>query len=271
MNILNFDDFIIKLNEGLILTHSINKNEDVLKRYLNHLGLQFEITIKPLKETFSILLFTTKLHIYELIFIECRNLGYYPSSFTPYFRFEHVVKNKIYNEKDFKNDIDKSNFQQIEIFFESKFDEIYKLKPYHKYLYHGTPSYKASKILDVGLKPSSLNRNSYHPGRVYFSLNINDCKSIITEFIDNDYERWINTEEIYKNRIQLDDYTILKIDTTDYKNIDFRKDPKSSGIYTYDYITPKRISVECVVENIHKNEYTDWLKNNSFPDRTKFL
>lgn len=108
-------------------------------------------------------------------------------------------------------------------------------------IYHITNSENTQDILKYGLLPISGKKRSYHPERVYFSLNIEDNDIILKNLKREDkLKGWTNN------------YDLLEIEIKNLKSTDFNgntydvifyQDPNSNGVYTYDKITPSNIKL----------------------------
>ena len=94
-------------------------------------------------------------------------------------------------------------------------------------LYHSTELKYIPKIKKIGLIPKSLSKKSFHPDRIYFSLELK-TNDIMVENL----KRETNDE-------------IITLTLSDWpKNIEFFKDPKFVGgnaCYTYQNIPPSYI------------------------------
>lgn len=221
---INYKNFLTRIDEGLITTHDLNKSINIIEREMVH-SPSYKINIYD-NNTFSIYFDTIpKIEFIDYLFDIINNLGYYSTSL------------KIWNNKDLINffsmpdDESKligllNNRKHVEFYFDSKFDKIIKIPDK---LYHTTLLRKKSKILKNGLSPKTNNRKNKHPERIYFDFLLNNSINTANSLIKND---------ILKNKEKLE-YCILEINTNDI--IKVYKDPHSKGCYTYDNIKPNNI------------------------------
>jgi hypothetical protein len=139
---------------------------------------------------------------------------------------------KIFPWKDYseyaKNTKNKLN---LCLFFESRFDE--KLKYIPDYLHHVTNIENLSKIKKKGLMPNYFEKGDYRPDRIYFSLSLNDAEKVRRKNILNNKLNNINNN-----------YIIYKIETKNINNLILYKDPRSNGVYTYNHVNPKFLTIE---------------------------
>ncbi len=244
MQILDYNDFIKYIKEGLISTHNYIKYENSIKSILFGYGIKSEITpINDYKFNLRINNFQVSqdgAH-QKVLLLLINNFGYYASEFRIY------LKNGM--EKDFKFDIDlfidETNkmgklIDHVTITFESKYEDgLYKnALPIPDFLYHVTNEKYLDKILKIGLVPKAQNRLSKHPGRIHFTYSIDDAKDLINKF---------NFSDSNNNLLQ-QNYVILQIDCRSDELKDrlmLHTDPNmiTNGCYTYDNINKLFISV----------------------------
>lgn len=218
MNLLNFDEFILQVNEGLIKTLDIEETIHAMNRYLANTNIN--CIIEKVKRSIVIKLKNTDRVKVEALIGLMNLMGWFPSSLI-------VYRNNMPNR--FKYDEQYLNDKDLDITFESRFDK----KPEEKQnlLYHVTVRRKIDKILKDGLCPKSNSRVSYHPDRVYLTT---DPDLIIKSF------NKVNLLKGYEN----EDFVILEIDNSDDK-LDLYIDPNfDDGVYTYDNIRPEKIKIK---------------------------
>ena len=231
-----YEEYLNLIKEGLIITHRISKYRHLIENYLDRNNIKFKLDVNNTNDTFKLTLYEKEINSYESILSLINNIGYFPSSIKVY----NTVPNKntekfinyIYDFNKIKKEIRKINFIKLTLSCEALFD--YEVLNLPHVIYHVYPTKYKDKILNIGLIPKSRMRKSYHPERCYFTYSIIDANNLIKEFQLNDI----------KNNLELIDYSILKIDSSDMKNktndkdIKFFIDPNSVGFYTYDNINP---------------------------------
>lgn len=116
-------------------------------------------------------------------------------------------------------------YKKISISIEPYYDK--KIDFDGEYLYHTTPKKNLEKILKIGLNPKSKNTVSFYPERIYLSPDEVSMISILGQLKDKKID-----EEYVKLKIKKFDGLNL------YKDLRF-----SGGLYTYNSIHPKYISV----------------------------
>jgi hypothetical protein len=213
LKLLNYDDFLLKVNEGLIRTVDIDHTKNMMFRYLSNGDLEFKINID--KSSIIISMLDSDKVKNESVVGLMNNMGWFPS-------YIMVHKN---DNKGFKYSETHLNNSHIDITFESKFDE--KVEDEYDKLYHVTTTNKVPKIIKRGLSPKSNHRLSYHPDRVYLTSKPND---ILVSFL--------RLDKLYSKDME---YSILEIDN---ENLELYHDPNfDDGFYTYDNIHPDNIIV----------------------------
>lgn len=126
-----------------------------------------------------------------------------------------------------KNDIDKSLMVFI---LEAKFDlELNKMEL--NILYHTTPAIYKDDILQIGLKPFTKEKQSYHPDRIYLCKTLDKCKLIRAKLYTDSTEQMI---------FSVDVTGFIKYNT----KAKFYQDPQfDGGIYTLSNIHPKFLKI----------------------------
>jgi hypothetical protein len=226
---LSFENFILRQNEGLIITYPIDKAIQTLNDKL--LFLPFWYNIK--KENDSVFKLTVlgvlNINQIESVFSLVNNLLGYYCSFIKYYK---TNINRGYSFINIENYILKSkNCKKIDFIFEAKFDDVLKYKP--DIVYHVTDEINLSNIKKVGIIPKSKRKKSFHLERIYLTLNEKDAEKFMNNLIFND-----NISGVTKR------YRVLKIDITDdfYKDMKVYKDPNmKGGYYIYNNIRPQDI------------------------------
>jgi hypothetical protein len=122
------------------------------------------------------------------------------------------------------------NKDKCELFFDSKYDEELKYKPDN--LYHVTKIENLNKIKKNGLIPKYDKKGDWRLDRIYFSLNKKDVFKIKEQ---NEFR-----DKMYGNNFK---YVVLEIDINNIGNLKLYKDPRSSGVYTYNHFNPKSITL----------------------------
>ncbi len=250
--IQKYDEYIQSLNEGLMMTHDIEKTVSIINNFFSQRNIFVRIEYIKRTSDFKIEFSITKnFDFFELMNDLMKlnnNLGYFPSLI--FFRKKKNLLQRILNKKtdiiraisDNFNDIKINDYDLISICYESKYDRIIKNLPND--LFHVFDSNYEEKILKKGLIPLSKNKNSEHPQRIYLTLTIRDAL---------DLQRIFETKYNQPSKI-------LKISNLDYKKYKFYEDPRSGFdidrnnkcVYTYQNINPKNISI---LSDIDINDY----------------
>lgn len=227
-----------KLNEGLILTHDIYDSSKILKTKLEFNG---DLEIKDNKINIYLDKFDFKFVIDYLTLIN--NLGYFISNLkltNINNRTNKLTINKLIDNNQF-NQIFFDNIKKIDLVLEPKFDNKHELKT--NILYHVTEERFLDKILKNGLIPKQKNNQIYYPDRIYFTYNLDDSKEYINSkmFFYDLYPKDKKYQDLFKKT----KFIILKIELPKDNNLIFYEDPnfKNKGIYTYENINPKYISI----------------------------
>jgi hypothetical protein len=134
------------------------------------------------------------------------------------------------------------------IIFDAKYDEAPIQPNIPDELYHISPSKHDKKISEIGLSPRHKDKMSAHPDRVYLAYTIKSAEGLLTnpEFLlDKDGKR-------------IRYFTVYKINMKELKNIPnmkFYSDPiyANKGIYTYNNIHPKYLSIVRRIDMENKN------------------
>lgn len=214
-----------KLNEGLIHTYPISLYEENLRNELNLNNVKYILNVNYQNETCKITIYDN----FKIVNSIFNNLGYFISKYKVYKQNSNIFNYT--NEKNFNKKIKK--FNKLDIFYESKFDQIIDPK---NIVYHATNIKNFPKINNVGLFPKSKSKMSYHPDRIYLSNNLISTINLIQRL------------KGYDNG----DYIICEIDVSNFKqnnydksqtDVKFYLDPKfSDGFYIYNNIPKNRIS-----------------------------
>lgn len=155
-NLLDYKDYIKKINEGLIKTSDLTKSVNVISNKLKNLVIIHNINYYKKTRDFKVELETKKLtqddwlELIKDLSILINNLGYFPSvielrkkkSLWAKLTFKDYVI--IRNENDHFNDIIIKNFDYVSIVYESKYDKEVNNLPNE--IYHAYNSYYEDKI-----------------------------------------------------------------------------------------------------------------------------
>src|SRR5271157_1203807 len=195
------------INEGLILTHSLEETDIILTRAgynikVNYDNNDFYLFINFDKN------YNVGLAQLNKIKTLLNNLGYFISSMISDEDIQY--KWDVFNMINFDLYYTKHIFK-IKFTCEALYDMLVKHIP--EILYHVTPTDNYKNILKIGLVPKSRSKMAFHPERVYLVKNLIDCKSLA-------YNLYIKSER------KTEEWTILKIDTTKIPNyFKLYKDP----------------------------------------------
>jgi hypothetical protein len=230
----NYNDFIKLLKEGLIRNHDMRRYDSTLSINLDSIGLKHKIVVKN-KFVYEVYINDTNKEKIDILLDYSKNIyGYFPSYF--YITLNNNLSNSfIYDDELFEKEISKKNIKEIKIRFEAKYDDgLYKndnIIP--DFLYHLTPDDNVQKIKEIGLKPTSKNRQTYHPERIYLFTDINNHQNILKSLKINDL----------KNNIQRT-YSLLELNMKNNDDIILHTDPNYIiGFFTYDNISPFEITI----------------------------
>lgn len=158
---LQFEANQMALNEGLILSHPIDKSIKVIE------NAGYEVVIfKTEKFNNRFFIEVNELHTdITKLFKITDNLGWYCAEIRD--KLNGKIDNIKYTRANLKNHFEK--YDTVLILFEPKFDVA--LNPYDfDYLYHFTKLIHLDRIKQYGLTPKTQNKNSIHPERVYLAL-----------------------------------------------------------------------------------------------------
>lgn len=226
---IKYENFVIMIKEGLILTQELSKCKNIIEREagnLNHwFNIDFNFDLNTFVVNFDKILNNNEL---EYLFHVYNNLGFY----LGYYKVNNFIgMTKVFPWKDYETYKKATkNKKNILLFFESKFDQKLKYNP--NKLYHVTNIERISKIKRNGLMPLYFKKSDYRPDRIYFALNLNDAENIKTKNITNDTLNNRNNQ-----------YIIYEVDTKNIYDLVLYKDPRSNGVYTYNHINPKFLKI----------------------------
>ena len=137
-----------------------------------------------------------------------------------------------------------SQYNIVEIIYESKFDEDIKEIPDR--LYHLSISEYSDKIIKYGLVPKSKDKLTSHLDRIYLCKSIDDCENLINrmKLYYND-EKSFNVYNKEKRKYYKNTYPVIyEIDNSDKFIKNLYKDPNyDNGFYTLDNISPNKIKI----------------------------
>jgi hypothetical protein len=228
---LSFENFILRQNEGLIISYPIDKAIETLNDKL--LILPFWYSIKKENDSKFILTISGVLNINQIesIFELVNNLLGYYCSFIKYYKTNISRGYPFINIEDYI--LKSKSCKKIDLYFEAKFDELLSYKP--DIIFHVTDEINLKNIHKVGIIPKSKNKKSFHLERIYITLNKGGAEKFIKNLSFND-----NLLGITKY------YKILEINITDefYKDMKIYKDPNmKGGYYIYNNIRPQDIKI----------------------------
>ena len=112
-------------------------------------------------------------------------------------------------------------------------DMIYKSG---KMLYHVTPAKNFRHISGKGLIPRSYNKRSDYPDRIYFRMRPDE------NFVYDNMARELDPH--------INEWALLEIDLSQVpdRRYSFYRDPDSEGVYTYDNINPRCITLKRIIK-----------------------
>lgn len=228
--ILKFDEYLEKINEGLIKSYDINFTIDKMKQHLNVLNVPFEVDKNPNK-TIKLTLFKfNKILIDELFNLlnttMTNLLGWFPS-----YMFLTTTSG-MSNQMNYDEEYLKKSYEyldKVSLIYESKFDEVVELP---EKLYHISIQEYENSILSIGICPKSKNKLSSHGDRIYVCENLEDCIDLIPKMKFYFWSKQkINTK-----------WVIYEIKTTGL-NLKLYKDPNymDKGFYLLGNVPPTNI------------------------------
>lgn len=228
--VLKFEEYLEKINEGLIKSYDINFTIDKMKQHLNVLNVPFEVDKNPNK-TIKLTLFKfNKILIDELFNLlnttMTNLLGWFPSYM--FLKTTSGMSNQMnYDEEYLKKSYE--YLDKVSLIYESKFDEVVELP---EKLYHISIQEYENSILSIGICPKSKNKLSSHGDRIYVCEKLEDCIELIPKMKFYFWSKQkINTK-----------WVIYEIKTTGL-NLKLYKDPNymDKGFYLLGNIPPNNI------------------------------
>lgn len=251
-HIYSFNEYISKINEGLIHTYDINKTTNDISELISSYDIEYDIIKSDTKfkiELGNINTIPNFDSILKIILDKLFNTyGWFPSKvkvfgiFGNHREYNFNIKHIIHNIKDKKSVI---------ITFESKFDEITEDIP--EKLYHLSIGQYTKDILQKGLICKEKSKLTYHGfgGGIYLCKSIDDCKKLIAQmkfFYNEEKYDIINNPNNPKGRYNKNTkWIIYEIDTKIGNIRKLYRDPNYlNGFYYVDNINRKSISI---VEN----------------------
>jgi hypothetical protein len=219
----------IMIYDGLEMTHSI---ESALNNLLRQWGMNGSVTYQEQDETIKMIVqssidedkFNSVIRHIENV------LGYFPSHITTpttNFKYEYRAASKLLNSPPFA------------IYFDAKYDQEISKKAMPDIIYHISPSVHVKKILKIGLVPKTKNKLSTHPARIYFTTSLNSVKGLLGN-------------DAFKKSTEFTIFAVNFADMKKTRKVRFFSDPAYSvnGIYTYENIPPKYLSIYETTTNI---------------------
>lgn len=234
-----------KLNEGLILTHDIYESKDIIERAVSKWGFWYDNNIDGTKFNLNLTegKFTDKTYIEFCMLLS--NLGYYISDLkvTNKHNKTNTIKPNDFKENYLTNNY-LENIVEYDLVIEPKYDIQYKLKT--NILYHVTESKYVDKIFKNGLMSKSKNTKTFHPERIYLVYNLEDAEQYIKSKNMFYLTNLNKTKQPNKSKFKEIEFVILKVKLPKNNEMTFFDDPnfKGKGIYTYENISPKYITIQ---------------------------
>ena len=244
-----FDDWIKKIEEGLISSYDIDKAIYYVDNFISGLNLKYEIT-KNENNTINVEIFD----VYEIdllknvldIIIEpmYRKYGWFAATS----KISYTDSAEKYNG-NFNYDFIISNHYKIKslnIKFEAKFNK--KIDEIPKILYHLSIKHYKNNILKKGLYPKSKSKiHNDSDGRIYLTDNlefINILKMKMSFYYHDEEVKAIKNMKNKKNYYNKNtEWVVFEIDT-DIANIKLLyDDPNSDGFYYTENIIPASIKI----------------------------
>jgi hypothetical protein len=234
----SFNEYIFRLNEGLIKTYNIDIVIDKLDYFFKDLKIIYDVYKNPSNEKIileienfnKIFNIIDVINIIENYFINIS--GWFPSSIK--LENIHGMFNTFLYDKNYL--ITNSDFiKSIKITFESKFDLITKTPDR---MYHLTINEFNDKIMKHGLVPKNKSKKSIHPERIYLCETIDSCEKLILQM------EIYYAELKYKNKNLKIDINWIIYEVIIPKDIKLYKDPNYvEGFYTTDNIPSNCLKV----------------------------
>lgn len=219
---IKFEDFI---NEGLIITHDIEKCVNILNKYFN----DSSVIVKYITKTNLEIQINRSTDVDEIkkLFIFINNLGYFV---TNYIAYSYMVK-RSNDIVDLYKTLSNNNVNKLILKFEAKFGE--EIINNFTTMYHVYDTKNLDRIMKYGLIQKTNNKQLSHPERIYLTDTLFNANQLINSFKIND----LTSKKDY-----IGDYRILEINMTN--NIKLYLDPAySHGFYTYDNISRYDITI----------------------------
>lgn len=222
--IKTYNDFLEKLNEGVLNTYPIIKLKYSLNRILLHKYKKIKSEIDNNILYYEINEKISKNSI-DVIHNECLRCGYFISNIQYSYINDDNINTLIYDyDSALLLDLNNMNY----IFFQIERNKDGASYLYNGALYHVTTFEKLKKILKIGLCPKSGNKISAHPDRIYLFDIFSDAENFILKLKEYD-----KIEQLYV-------IINLKIN-----KLLVYPDPNSSGVYTTNNISPDSIDSIC--------------------------
>lgn len=233
MNLLikNYLKSLIKevLDEGLIKTYNIDST-------LNHMEnwgkLEDHIHFSKDKNTIKMSFRYADWSQLEYSLNHLNTYGWFPSKIFLY-KDDKNKKSFVYSEKLIQSLID-SEYELIEIIFESKYDIEIFWDDLPETLYHISPKIYFDKIKKLGLVPKMKQKSSIHTNRIYLSINKESLKMIKQKL------------SLFSGHLE---YFIIPIQKKFLKRLKFYQDPNATefGVYTHSNIPIEYLDFENVI------------------------
>lgn len=234
---MDYDDYRAKykkefeLNEGLIVTHEINKSISVIE---NNGYDVIVVDGEKYRNRFFVEI-NSEDGNFEKLFKITNNLGWFCAQIRGNTKYgPDSVKYTSTNLSKYRREYD-----TLLLLFEPKYD--LPITPNIDYLYHFTWKSNWSRIQKQGLSPRTTNKVTTHPERVYLALSLSAAEKFARRI-----ENKIKPEPDPKHQFSIDSITgvILKIDASElppyvklYADPNFHKE----GCYTLNTIPSKCI------------------------------
>lgn len=213
------------LYEGLIKSHPLEHCISILSKNKYSVKQNSDANCFFLTHTFDNDYYSALIELTNLLSLT-NNLGWYPTNMTYGPDFNDTIKWDKKQEAIKRLFINK--YKTIKFLFEPKYDT--QALSFEARLYHITPTIYVEKILKNGLVPKSRSKKAYHPERVYLSRTLVDAQRLIP---------------IFKANTEIDNWTILMVDTILLNNLHLYKDQnfKDRGYWTLNTISPASLKV----------------------------